>query len=90
MQDTNKLHNLILEGRSKLTLSGITDVDSFDDKTVVLFTQMGELTVCGKNLRVNEINVESGDMSVEGDIWSLSYGDKDRRSSVSFLGKLFR
>ncbi|MBE6839352.1 MAG: sporulation protein YabP [Ruminococcus sp.] len=90
MQDTNKIHNLILEGRNKLTLSGITDVDSFDEKTVVLFTHMGELTVCGKNLHVNEISVETGDMSIEGDIWSLSYGDKDRRSSVSFLGKLFR
>ena len=51
MQDTNKIHNLILEGRNKLTLSGITDVDSFDEKTVVLFTHMGELTVCGNLLR---------------------------------------
>lgn len=85
-----KLHNLILEGRKKLTLSGVTDVDSFDERAVILYTQMGELTVTGKDLHVNEISVESGDMAIEGDIWSISYGDKDRKTAASLFTKLFR
>lgn len=90
MSEQNKMHNLILESRSKLTISGVTDVDSFDEKSVILYTQMGELTVTGKNLHVNQISVESGDMAVEGDIWSMVYGDKDKRGSLSIFGKLFR
>ena len=85
-----KIHNLILESRGKLTISGVTDVDSFDEKQVVLYTNMGELTVTGKGLHVNEMSVGSGEMTIEGDIWSLCYGDKDRRGSLSFFGKLFR
>lgn len=88
--ETQKPHNLILENRKKLSLSGVTDVDNFDEKTIVLYTQMGELTIVGKNLHVNEISVETGEMSIEGDIWSLTYGDKDRRGSLGFFGKLFR
>ncbi len=88
--EQNKPHNLILENRKKLSISGVTDVDSFDEKTVILYTQMGELTVQGKNLHVNGLDVETGEMSVEGDIWALNYGDKDRRGSLGFFGKLFR
>jgi len=85
-----KIHNLILESRGKLTISGVTDVDSFDEKQVILYTNMGELTVTGKDLHVNEMSVGSGEMMIEGDIWSLCYGDKDRRGNLSFFGKLFR
>ena len=88
--EQNKPHNLILENRKKLSISGVTDVDSFDEKTVILYTQMGELTIQGKNLHVNGLDVETGEMSVEGDIWALNYGDKDRRGSLGFFGKLFR
>lgn len=85
-----KPHNIILENRCKMSLSGVTDVDSFDEKTVALYTNMGELTIKGKNLHVNDLNVETGEMSVDGDIWSFVYGDKDRRGSLSVIGKLFR
>ncbi len=88
--EQNKPHNLILENRKKLSISGVTDVDSFDEKTVILYTQMGELTIQGKNLHVNGLDVETGEMTVEGDIWALTYGDKDRRGSLGFFGKLFR
>ena len=65
------------------------DVDSFDDE-IRLFTQLGELTIKGKDLHINEISVESGDVSVEGDIWALVYGEKDRKKKLSAIGKIFR
>ena len=55
-----------------------------------LFTQLGELTIKGKDLHINEISVESGDVSVEGDIWALVYGEKDRKKKLSAIGKIFR
>ena len=83
-------HNLILEDRSKLTLTGVTDVDCFDERMINLFTGLGELTIKGRNLHINDVSVETGDMTITGDIWLLQYGEKDRRGPLSLLGKLFR
>ena len=70
--------------------SGVTDVDCFDERTIRLYTQLGELVIKGKNLHIDTVSVETGDMRVSGDIWSLQYGDKDRKGALSALGKLFR
>ncbi|MDE6600175.1 MAG: sporulation protein YabP [Oscillospiraceae bacterium] len=86
----NAIHNIILEGRKKMSVSGVTDVDRFDENTVLLYTTMGEMTVRGEDLHVNDLSVESGEMNIEGEIRSVIYGDIDRRSPLSFVGKIFR
>ncbi len=83
-------HNAILENREKLLLTGVTDISSFDERTVVLFTQLGELTILGKNLHMNGLSIESGEVTVEGDIQALRYGDRDRQAPLGFLARLFR
>lgn len=88
--EKNNVHNEILEGRKNLTISGVTDVDSFDERCISLYTQLGELVIKGRELHINSMSVETGDMTIEGDIWALNYGDKDKKSSATFLGKLFR
>ncbi len=93
MNEVNKaapVHNIILEGRRKMSLSGVTDVDRFDENTVILYTSMGELTIKGTDLHVNGLSVESGEMSVEGEIKSIFYGDPDKKAPLSFFGKIFR
>ena len=92
MQDKSirKDQNLILENRKKLCISGVTDVDSFDERTIALYTELGELTIHGKDLHIDSMSVETGDMSITGEIWSMIYGDKDRKGPVSALGRLFR
>ena len=86
----NAIHNIILEGRKKMSVSGVTDVDRIDENTVLLYTTMGEMTVRGEDLHVNDLSVESGEMNIEGEIRSVVYGDIDRRSPLSFVGKIFR
>ncbi len=90
MADIQGKHSLMLENRRKLTLSGITDVDSFDERAVCLFTQLGELTVHGNNLHVNEMSVQTGDITIEGDISALVYGDKQQTKKLGFWGKVFK
>ena len=82
--------NLILENRKNLSISGITDVDSFDEKSIELYTQLGELTIQGRELHIDSMSVETGDMTITGAIWAIVYGDKDRKGPISALGKLFR
>ena len=92
MQDktAKQEHNIILENRKSLTISGITDVDSFDEKEISLYTQLGELTVRGRELHIDSMSVETGDMTITGDIWALIYGDRDKKGPISALGRLFR
>lgn len=51
---------------------------------------LGEMVIQGKDLHIDSMSVETGDMTINGDIWSIVYGDKDRKSPLSLLGKLFR
>lgn len=83
-------HNLILEDRRTLTVSGVSDVDSFDEQAVVVFTDMGELTVRGTDLHINRLSVEVGELLLEGNISSLSYTDAPQKSSGGFFSKVFR
>ncbi len=82
-------HNVIMEDRRNLTISGVSDIDSFDEQTVVLFTEMGELTVKGDDLHINKLNVETGELTMEGEIASLEYSEEERKSSGLF-SRLFK
>lgn len=88
-QPVKKVHNLILEDRRSAMVSGVTDVDSFDEQTVVLFTEQGEMTIEGSDLHMNKLNVETGEVSIEGTIDSISYRDDIPRGG-GFFGKIFR
>ena len=58
----NLHHNLILEDRANMNLSGVTDVECFDERTIRLYTQLGELVIKGRNLHIDSVSVETGDM----------------------------
>ena len=80
-------HQLILQDRSRLELSGVTEVGCFDDNQVRCCTSLGELTVSGSDLRVFRLDVDGTTLSVEGSIESLIYTDVKRGG---LLGRLFR
>lgn len=85
-----KKHNVILEERSKLSISGVTDVESFDENEISLYTTLGELSIKGKCLHVDEMSLETGELSITGDVKSMVYGDKDRTKKLSLWGKITR
>lgn len=69
-------HQLSLDSRRKLSISGVTQVERFDEREVVLETSCGCLSVRGENLSVSRLSVEGGDLTVEGRISELSYEDR--------------
>lgn len=83
-------HNIILEDRRHLTVSGVSDVDSFDEQCVTVFTEMGELTVKGEDLHINRLSLEMGELLVEGEIYSLVYADREEKPTGGFFSKVFR
>lgn len=79
-------HILSLDDRNLLTLSGIKEVIGFDEQTISVLTQVGQLVIEGQNLHIDKLNVQSGDLIVTGEIASLIYRDTEQKKS--FLRRL--
>lgn len=82
-------HNVIMEDRKKLSLSGVTDIDSFDEQTIIAVTEAGELTIRGWNLHITRLNLEQSELMVDGEISSLTYTDT-RPKAQGFFSKVLR
>ena len=89
MDEMKQKHQVVLKNREKVIINGAAEVDSFDENRVVLITELGVLVVKGSSLHIQSLNVESGDVSVNGRIDSLYYIEAQPQTS-SFWGKLFK
>ncbi len=72
-------HAMTLKDRKQLTMTGVTEVVSFDENTVVLRTTLGDLVVQGQQLQLRNLTLEGGQVAVEGQISALIY-EEPRRS----------
>jgi len=88
MAEQQLSHNLELKERQKLMVTGVTEVVSFEDTSVVLKTELGMLLVQGRELQLKTLSVEGGQVAVEGNVSSLIY--EEPRQSGSWLGRLLR
>ena len=83
-------HNVIMENRSKVMITGVRDVDTFDEQTIVLVTDSGELTIRGARLHISRFNVETGEIALDGEIIALVYTNDKPQSGGGLLGRLFK
>ena len=89
--EENKNHGIILENREKLTISGVEDVESFDEEKVVIITEMGTMTVSGAEFRISRLNVDNGELIIEGEVDEIAYSNTERDDrSGGLFGRLFR
>ena len=77
-------HDLSLSERKKLTVTGVEDVEAFGEDCVSLSTVAGQLTVHGSGLKLNRLNLEGGELLVEGHIDSLEYAENGGRGRGLF------
>ena len=82
-------HHIILEEREQLAVSGVEEVESFDENTIVMYTARGTLVVRGEGLHIERLSLDGGDLKVEGEIDSLTYEDQSRERGGLF-SRLFR
>lgn len=82
------MHNLIMESRKKLNLSGIKDCKSFEDDLVVLLTEMGELSIKGESLHIDSFSVETGDLIMNGTIFAIVYTNDEK--TRGFFSRIFK
>ena len=81
-------HQLTLEGRERLTVSGVEDVERFDESAIVMSTTAGTLVVTGENLHIGKLSLDGGELHVDGQIDSLSY-EEQSAGRGGLLGRLF-
>ena len=87
---TDAPHHLILEGREQLSVSGVEEVESFDENTIVMLTNRGTLIVRGEELHIEKLSLDGGDLKVEGTIDSRTYEDSGRDRAGGLFARLFR
>ena len=82
-------HNVIMEGRRKVSVSGVDDVESFDEGEIVMNTSQGILIVRGQDLHIEKLSLDSGDIVLEGVIDKLEY-EENIKTSGGLFSRLFR
>lgn len=83
-------HEISMTNRAQMTVSGVSDVDCFNEEMIVLITSVGALTIAGEGLHIAHLNLQEGKAQVEGLVRSLEYDDKAAPARGGWLRRIFR
>ena len=84
-------HDVIMRGRKLLDITGVKQVESFDNEEYILETVMGFLSIRGQNLQMKNLDVEKGIVSIKGKVFDLVYvDDQSGDKAKGFFSKIFR
>ena len=91
-KQTAGAHKVTINGRHSGTISGVSDVLSFDVNEILLETEQGMLLIKGNDLHVKKLTLEKGEVDIEGKIDSFTYSEliSEHRGGESWIGRLFR
>lgn len=81
-------HSIHIDDRRLISVTGVKDVDSFNEQFVQLLTEAGELRIEGADLHITKLNLDEGQVMLEGEISALEYSEGEDRGSL--LGRIFR
>ena len=85
-----KPHSISWKDRTQGSVTGVTDVLSFDENCVVLETEQGLLTVKGKNLHIGRLMLDQGEVEMEGTVDSMVYSGSSPARKGNLVKRMFR
>ncbi|NPV53750.1 MAG: sporulation protein YabP [Firmicutes bacterium] len=90
-QPAGMQHKIMLNEREMVSVDGVTNVESFDDQEVILETSAGVLLIHGKELHIKHLNLDDGNLEIEGYIHGLEYSDEGPgKKAKGLLGRLLK
>lgn len=87
--ELSKPHSITVNERESITITGVEEVENFDEREIVLFTERGNLVLEGEDFKINTLSVESGDMEISGFLVNLRYSE-NAKSGGGFWAKIFK
>lgn len=84
-----KNQNIIIEDRIKMTVSGVEQVENFNDNTIILTTINGGMTIKGEGLNISKLNLDDGNVKIDGKINGVAYTARDA-TPKNIMSKLFK
>ena len=80
-------HKLLLDSRTRLSMTGVVEVESFDEQTILLTTSRGPMTIRGRQLHLQQLSLSGGEVLIEGTVDALLY--EDEAPAGGLLARLF-
>lgn len=86
-----KAHRIIIDSRDKIQVSGVLDVDSFDENEIIFVTSYGAVTVTGYDLHIAKLNLDEAMLIIEGKVQAVDYSDHEElRQNGGFFSRVFK
>lgn len=82
--------NIVLENRKKLEMTGIDEVDSYDENQIIAITSSSLILIKGSNLQIQKFNNKTKELNIIGKIDEIKYSNGKKRDKKSFIKKLFK
>lgn len=84
-----KNQNVVIEDRNRISITGVEQVDSFNENTIILLTIKGGITIKGEDLNISKLNLDEGNVRITGLINSFTYNNKELVSK-NLISKIFK
>lgn len=81
--------NIMVEDREKMTITGVEQVESYNDNTIILTTIKGGITIKGEGLNISKLNLDDGSVKIDGKVNGVNYMTKDA-APRNIMGKIFK
>lgn len=86
-----RAHAIHIDNRERAAISGVEDVDSFNEEEVNFQTEGGYVTLTGRDLHITRLNLEDGQLIIEGSINGVAYtGAPEQNEGGGFFSRLFK
>lgn len=91
-KETGAKHCVVIENRSRIKINCVEDVESFNEEKVVVYTALGVMIVSGYNFKVSRLNVDDGQLVIDGEIDKIEYMESvsGAETGGGFFGRLFK
>lgn len=83
----NDQHSVVLENKNELKITGVVDIENFNEEVVVIITNMGTLTVNGIELKISELT--EGNVHIRGSVEGINY-NPERKKKEKLFNKIFK